>query len=93
MRSVTTPRLRFSGMNRRAQVRTAFAILGVLTAIAAVICTMRVGSAGSDAGIRLEPDAIAACVIGGASLAESRRTVLGACLGALFIAGLDNGIG
>ena len=83
---------RFSGINLRAQGLIAFAILGVLTAIAAVIYTARVGSAGPDAGTLLELDAIAACVIGGASLAGGRGTVLGACLGALFMASLDNGM-
>ena len=83
---------RFSGVNLSAQVLTTFAILGLLTAIAAVIYTARVGSAGPDAGTLLELDAIAACVIGGASLAGGRGTVLGACLGALFMASLDNGM-
>ena len=83
---------RFSGINLRSQVLIAFAILGVLTAIAAVIYTARLGSAGPDAGTLLELDAIAACVIGGASLAGGRGTVLGACLGALFMASLDNGM-
>jgi D-xylose transport system permease protein len=83
---------RFSGINLRAQVLMAFCILGLLTAIAAVIYTARVGSAGPDAGILLELDAIAACVIGGASLAGGKGTVLGACLGALFMVSLDNGM-
>jgi D-xylose transport system permease protein len=83
---------RFSGINLRAQVLTAFCIVGVLTAIAAVIYTARLGSAGPDAGTLLELDAIAACVIGGASLSGGRGTVLGACLGALFMASLDNGM-
>jgi D-xylose transport system permease protein len=83
---------RFSGINLRAQVLIAFAILGILTAIAAAIYTARVGSAGPDAGTLLELDAIAACVIGGASLAGGKGTVLGACLGALFMASLDNGM-
>ena len=83
---------RFSGINLRAQVLAAFCILGILTAIAAVIYTARVGSAGPDAGALLELDAIAACVIGGASLAGGRGTVLGACLGALFMVTLDNGM-
>src|SRR5260370_770458 len=83
---------RFSGINLRAQVLTAFCVLGVLTAIAGIIYTARVGSAGPDAGALLELDAIAACVIGGASLAGGRGTVLGACLGALFMVSLDNGM-
>ena len=39
-----------------------------------------------------ELDAIAACVIGGASLMGGRGTVFGACLGALIMASLDNGM-
>jgi D-xylose transport system permease protein len=83
---------RFSGVNLRSHVLAVFAILGVLTAVASVIYTARVGSAGPDAGTLLELDAIAACVIGGASLAGGRGTALGACLGALFMASLDNGM-
>jgi D-xylose transport system permease protein len=83
---------RFSGINLRAQVLVAFCLLGFLTAIAGIIYTARLGSAGPDAGTLLELDAIAACVIGGASLAGGRGTVLGACLGALFMVSLDNGM-
>jgi D-xylose transport system permease protein len=43
-------------------------------------------------GALLEVDAIAACVIGGASLSGGRGTILGACLGALIMASLDNGM-
>jgi ABC-type xylose transport system permease subunit len=39
-----------------------------------------------------ELDAIAACVIGGASLVGGRGTIFGACLGALIMASLDNGM-
>jgi D-xylose transport system permease protein len=83
---------RFSGINIRRQVLVTFCILGALSAIAGIIYTARVGSASPDAGTLLELDAIAACVIGGASLMGGRGTVLGACLGALFMASLDNGM-
>jgi D-xylose transport system permease protein len=83
---------RLSGINGRAHVLWTFSILGVLAALAGMIYTARVGSAGPDAGALLELDAIAACVIGGASLMGGRGTVLGACLGALFMASLDNGM-
>jgi len=83
---------KFSGINVRRQVLQAFCILGVLSGIAGCVYTARVGSAGPEAGTLLELDAIAACVIGGASLLGGRGTVLGACLGALFMASLDNGM-
>jgi len=83
---------RLSGINLRRHVMITFCILGVLSGVAGVIYTARVGSAGPDAGTLLELDAIAACVIGGASLMGGRGTVVGACLGALFMASLDNGM-
>jgi hypothetical protein len=61
--------------------------------VSGIIYTARVGSGSPDAGVLLELDAIAACVIGGASLMGGRGSIFGACLGALFMASLDNGDG
>jgi D-xylose transport system permease protein len=83
---------RLSGINTKLNVLKVFALLGVLTGIAAVIFAARQGSAGPDAGVLKELDAIAACVIGGASLMGGRGTIFGACLGALIMASLDNGM-
>jgi D-xylose transport system permease protein len=83
---------RLSGINNRRTVLKVYGILGALTGIAALIFTARVGSAAPDAGVLKELDAIAACVIGGASLVGGRGTIFGACLGALIMASLDNGM-
>lgn len=83
---------RLSGIDIKRNVLKVYALLGAFTGIAALIFTARVGSAAPDAGILKELDAIAACVIGGASLMGGRGTVLGACLGALIMASLDNGM-
>jgi D-xylose transport system permease protein len=83
---------RLSGISLRKHILIVFCIMGALAGIAGVIYTARVGSGAPDAGVLLELDAIAACVIGGASLMGGRGTVLGACLGALFMASLDNGM-
>ncbi len=83
---------RLSGINNRRNIIYVYAMLGGLTGIAALIFTGRVGSAAPDAGVLKELDAIAACVIGGASLMGGRGTVFGACLGALIMASLDNGM-
>jgi D-xylose transport system permease protein len=83
---------RLSGINIRRHLLAVFCIMGALAGVAALIYTSRVGSAAPDAGVLLELDAIAACVIGGASLMGGRGTVFGACLGALFMASLDNGM-
>lgn len=83
---------RLSGINNRRNILKVYALLGALTGVAALIFTGRQGSAAPDAGTLKELDAIAACVIGGASLVGGRGTVFGACLGALIMASLDNGM-
>jgi D-xylose transport system permease protein len=83
---------RLSGINTRRLTVAVFGIMGVLAALAGIMYTARVGSASPDAGLLLELDAIAACVIGGASLMGGRGAVFGACLGALLMASLDNGM-
>lgn len=83
---------RLSGINLRSHILAAFCLMGVLAGLASIIYTARVASASPDAGNLLELDAIAACVIGGTSLMGGRGTVFGACLGALIMASLDNGM-
>jgi len=83
---------RLSGIDNKRNVLKVFGLLGALTGVAALIFTARVGSASPDAGVLKELDAIAACVIGGASLMGGRGTIFGACLGALIMASLDNGM-
>ena len=83
---------RLSGINVRGQILLAFCVMGLLSGVAGIIYAARLASAAPDAGTLLELDAIAACVIGGTSLMGGRGTVLGACLGALFMASLDNGM-
>ncbi len=83
---------RLSGIDNKRNILAVYALLGALTGVAALIFTARVGSAAPDAGTLKELDAIAACVIGGASLMGGRGTIFGACLGALIMASLDNGM-
>jgi D-xylose transport system permease protein len=83
---------RLSGIDTKRNILKVYALLGVLTGIAAVIFTARQGSASPDAGTLKELEAIAACVIGGASLMGGRGTIFGACVGALIMASLDNGM-
>jgi D-xylose transport system permease protein len=83
---------RLSGIDTKLNILKVYMLLGVLTGIAAIVFTARQGSATPDAGTLKELEAIAACVIGGASLMGGRGTVFGACLGALIMASLDNGM-
>jgi D-xylose transport system permease protein len=84
---------RLSGISIRKHILMVFCVMGALTGVAAIILTSRLASGAPDAGILLELDAIAACVIGGTSLMGGRGTIFGACLGALIMASLDNGMG
>ncbi len=83
---------RLSGINLRRYIMSAYCVLGLLVGVASLLHTSRVGSASPDAGTYMELDAIAACVIGGTSLMGGRGTIFGACLGALIMASLDNGM-
>jgi D-xylose transport system permease protein len=83
---------RLSGIGLRRHILAVFCLMGALSGVAGIIYTARVSSASPDAGVLLELDAIAACVIGGASLMGGRGTIFGALLGALFMASLDNGM-
>ena len=81
-----------SGINVRGITLQVFATMGALMAIAGVVLTARVGSASPEAGRLLELDAIAACVIGGASLMGGRGSIFGAILGAFVMESLNNGM-
>lgn len=81
-----------SGVNVRGITLRVFATMGALMAIAGVVMTARVGSASPEAGRLLELDAIAACVIGGASLMGGRGSIFGAILGAFVMESLNNGM-
>jgi len=82
----------YSGIAIERHVVLVFTLMGLLSAVAGIVLTARVGSATSDAGRMMELDAIAAAVIGGTSLLGGQGTVWGALLGALVMASLDNGM-
>jgi D-xylose transport system permease protein len=82
----------YSGISIERHIVGVFTVMGLLSAVAGVVLTARVGSATSDAGRMMELDAIAAAVIGGTSLLGGQGTVWGALLGALVMASLDNGM-
>lgn len=82
----------YSGIAIERHIVGVFTVMGLLSAVAGIVLTARVGSATSDAGRMMELDAIAAAVIGGTSLLGGQGTVWGALLGALVMASLDNGM-
>ncbi|MBL5904599.1 xylose ABC transporter permease XylH [Serratia fonticola] len=83
---------RLSGVNVERTKLAVFAINGLMVAIAGLILSSRLGAGSPSAGIIAELDAIAACVIGGTSLAGGIGSVAGAVMGAFIMASLDNGM-
>ena len=70
----------------------AFALCGVTVAATGFLQTAYAGASTSTIGQFLELDAIAACVIGGVSLAGGKGTVGGVLFGALIMTALLNGM-
>lgn len=66
--------------------------MGVLAALAGLVFAGRLNAATPQAGNLFELDAIAAAVIGGASLTGGIGTVVGAVIGALIMGVLNNGM-
>lgn len=83
---------KLSGINVNKMTLSIFAINGFLVAIAGILLCSRLNAASVAAGQNAEMDAIAACVIGGASLMGGVGSVGGAIVGALVMASLDNGM-
>src|SRR5947207_5621288 len=68
-----------------------YAIAGSLAALGGVLFTSRLNAGIPTAGTGYELNAIAACVIGGASLFGAKGGAFGAAAGALIVATLNNG--
>jgi ribose transport system permease protein len=86
------PAVRLAGIDTRAPRVAVFALLGVLTGLAAVFYTSRLGSSDPNAGAGLELSAIAAVVIGGTSLSGGSGSVVNTFFGVLIIATLEAGL-
>ncbi|MGY4641077.1 ABC transporter permease [Pseudomonas sp. B6002] len=83
---------RLSGIKVRAITLWVYAISGALAGIAAVTLAARLDSSQPSAGLSLELDAIAAVVIGGASLSGGVGSIGGTLVGVLIIGVLRNGL-
>jgi ribose/xylose/arabinose/galactoside ABC-type transport system permease subunit len=82
---------RLSGINIRTYTYAVYAISGLLSGIAGVLMTSRLANGIPTAGQGYELDAIAAAVVGGASLNGGSGTIIGTVLGAFLIAIIQNG--
>jgi D-xylose transport system permease protein len=81
-----------SGINVEKVVIGAFAIMGAVVSVTGFMQTAYAGASTTTVGDLMELDAIAACVIGGASLKGGRGSASGVFFGALVMASLLNGM-
>lgn len=81
-----------SGVPTRRVKITVYTLSGILAAIAGLVLSSQLTSAGPTAGLTYELTAIAAVVIGGAALTGGRGTVGGTMLGAFVIGFLSDGL-
>lgn len=83
---------RLSGINSDNVLTFCYTISGVCAALAGIVTVGRSGiSNGANAVQPFDTDAIASCIIGGASFNGGKGTMLGTMIGALIISILRNG--
>lgn len=83
---------RLSGINIKKTNMLVFISMGFLSAVAGMVFTGRLNSATASAGNLFELNAIASCYIGGASAMGGEGSVIGAIIGSLVMATINNGM-
>jgi ribose transport system permease protein len=83
---------RLSGINVTRQKMVIYGLSGLFAAVAGILLAARLASAQPQAGVGYELDAIAAVVIGGASLSGGVGSAWGTFVGALILGVLRNGL-
>ncbi|WP_297845958.1 ribose ABC transporter permease [Pseudomonas sp.] len=84
--------VRLSGVRAARFKLLVYGISGLTAAVAGLVLTSRLMSGQPNAGVSFELDAIAAVVLGGASIAGGRGVILGTLVGALLLGVLNNGL-
>jgi rhamnose transport system permease protein len=82
---------RYAGIPVGRRVLTAFALSGALAGLGGFMFAARFASVDAVAGTNLEFDAVTAVVIGGVNVFGGSGTVLGATLGAILVATIQDG--
>ena len=87
-----TEAARLSGLPVRKVLVVVYALSGLFAGLAGMVLAGRLSSAQPQAGVSYELDAIAAVVIGGASLAGGSGRASGTLIGAILLAVIRNGL-
>jgi len=69
-----------------------YTMIGLLSGLAGVLLSARIGSGNPELGTGIELDAITASIIGGTSFKGGIGTIWGTCIGALLIGIINNGL-
>ncbi|MCY6354608.1 ABC transporter permease [Clostridium sp. ZS2-4] len=83
---------RLSGVNVNKTLVIVYTLCGTMAGLAGLVLVGRVNAAFPLAGLDFDLDAIAACIIGGASFMGGAGTIWGTLIGAMIISVLRNGL-
>lgn len=83
---------RLSGIRSKNVLTFVYGLSGFMCGLAGLILVGRVATANATAGMTYDTDAIAACIIGGASFTGGKGTIWGTMIGALLIGTIRNGL-
>lgn len=83
---------RMSGIRSKDVLTIVYTISGLMCGIAGVVLAGRLNTANTASAATYDTDAIAACIIGGASFRGGKGTIWGTMLGALLISTIRNGL-
>lgn len=83
---------RLSGIPSKNVLTFVYSLSGFMCGLAGVVSCGRLATANANSGTTYDNDAIAACIVGGASFTGGKGTIWGTLIGALLMAVIRNGL-
>lgn len=83
---------RLSGIRSKNVLTFVYTLSGFMCGLAGIVLCGRIGTASPTEGATFDTEAIAACIIGGASFSGGKGTIWGTLIGALLMATIRNGL-
>ncbi len=83
---------RLSGIASKNVLTFVYTLSGFMCGLAGVVSCGRLATANANSGLNYDTDAIAACIIGGASFTGGKGTIWGTLVGALLMGVIRNGL-